>query len=219
MNKNRKVRSTILLFFVFLSVSLAFAQPDNGSKTIAPPGLNTPTPTTGDTPMDATPIRPKFNDNAPESRPSLIEPKQFSMVKDYGFAKPDYGYTPKWLQKDDEMRDEYKKDRYFGDFSVWTDKVVLMCRDHMYVDGDRVRVFLNGEIIEYDVFLMSEYKRINIELKPGINRIEVIALNQGTSGPNTAEFAVFDENGREVLKNVWNLATGVKASFVIQNRK
>lgn len=195
------------------------AQPDTGNRTVAPPGLSAPTTTTGDLPMDAAPIRPKVNESAPESRPSLTEPKQFSMIKDYGFAKPNYGFNPGIKQKDDDMREEFKKDRYFGDFSVWTDKVVLLCRDHMYVDGDRVRVFLNGEIIAHDVFLVSEYKRINIELKQGINRVEVIALNQGTSGPNTAEFMVIDENGKEILKNVWNLATGVKASFIIHNRK
>jgi hypothetical protein len=85
----------------------------------------------------------------------------------------------------------------------------------MYVDGDRVRVFLNDVIIEYDIFLVSEQKEIKLELKPGLNKIEVIALNQGTSGPNTAEFLVVDENGDQILKNIWNLATGVKASFML----
>ncbi|CEN36398.1 Secreted protein (fragment) [Capnocytophaga canimorsus] len=42
-----------------------------------------------------------------------------------------------------------------------------------------------------------------------------LALNQGESGPNTAEFSVLDENGNTISSAQWNLATGAKAHFVI----
>ena len=44
------------------------------------------------------------------------------------------------------------------------------------------------------------------------NKIDFVALNQGASGPNTAEVMVFDDNGKLVGSNRWNLATGVKAT-------
>jgi hypothetical protein len=42
-----------------------------------------------------------------------------------------------------------------------------------------------------------------------------VALNQGTSGPNTAAFSVFDDSGRLITSNEWNLTTGIKASIVV----
>lgn len=206
---------TTLLFFC-LSTTV-WAQPDRSFLPL-PPGELSP-PTTLPNPekeMDAEPLTPKKDFDFDSKRPSLIKPKNnFNMAKDYGFAKPTYEYKPAWLEKDNEIQNEYYKDKYFGDFRAKTSKVFLYCRDHMYVDGDRVRVFLNGDIVEYDIFLVAEPKEIKLELKPGLNKIEVIALNQGTSGPNTAEFSVVDENGDQILKNIWNLATGVKASFVL----
>lgn len=206
---------TILL--CICSAMTLWAQPDRSFLPL-PPGDLTP-PTALPNPnqaLDAAPLTPKKEFDFNTQRPSLIQPKNnFNMTKDYGFAKPTYEYKPAWLEKDNEIQNEYYKDKYFGDFRAKTSTVYLYCRDHMYVDGDRVRVFLNDVIIEYDIFLVSEHKEIKLELKPGLNKIEVIALNQGTSGPNTAEFLVVDENGDQILKNIWNLATGVKASFML----
>lgn len=209
------MRFCLTLFaFIFTSMTL-WAQPDRSFLPL-PPGELSP-PTTLPNPekeLDAKPLDQKKEFDF--KRPSLIQPKNnFNMSKDYGFAKPTYEYKPAWLEKDNEVKNEYYKDKYFGDFRVKTSTVYLSCRDHMYVDGDRVRVFLNGDVIEHDIFLVAQAREIKLELKPGINKIEVIALNQGTSGPNTAEFSVYDENGEQVIKNIWNLATGVMASFVL----
>jgi len=40
-------------------------------------------------------------------------------------------------------------------------------------------------------------------------------LNQGESGPNTAEFQILDEHGNVISSNQWNLATGVKATIIL----
>ena len=42
-----------------------------------------------------------------------------------------------------------------------------------------------------------------------------LALNQGESGPNTAEFQVYDDKGNLVSSKQWNLLTGVKATIVV----
>ena len=49
----------------------------------------------------------------------------------------------------------------------------------------------------------------------GFNKIDFEALNQGTAGPNTAEFRVYDDQGLLVSANQWNLATGFKATIII----
>ena len=42
-----------------------------------------------------------------------------------------------------------------------------------------------------------------------------MALNQGESGPNTAEVRVYDDQGNLMMANRWNLATGTKATFIV----
>ena len=49
----------------------------------------------------------------------------------------------------------------------------------------------------------------------GFNVIDFVALNQGSSGPNTAEVRVYDDIGNLVGNNRWNLATGVKATYIV----
>ena len=48
-----------------------------------------------------------------------------------------------------------------------------------------------------------------------LNKIEIEALNQGESGPNTAKFVIFDQKKGMITTNKWNLTTGVKAKLVI----
>jgi hypothetical protein len=63
--------------------------------------------------------------------------------------------------------------------------------------------------------LDDHFQEIEITLKSGFNKIEFEAINQGTSGPNTAEFQVYDDKGVQVSSNQWNLATGFKASIIV----
>jgi hypothetical protein len=203
----------LLLIFNFIHL---LAQPTDKSNSLpSPDGFGTTIKPKGE--EKAKPKPKTFEENKfEENAPSLITPNnRLSMTKDYGFKKPVYEYKPAWLNQDDGMRDEYKVDKHFGDFKVHSENVTLVCRDHMYVDGDRVRVLLNGEVVEHDIFLLAQNREIKINLKEGRNVVEVIALNQGTSGPNTAAFQVFDDKGYSVLENIWNLGTGVKASFVV----
>ena len=54
-----------------------------------------------------------------------------------------------------------------------------------------------------------------IKIQKYFNKIDFVALNQGESGPNTAEVRVFDDKGKLVGANRWNLATGVKSTYII----
>jgi len=87
-----------------------------------------------------------------------------------------------------------------------------MYRDHEYVDGDRVRIFVNGEIIKTSVLLTGGFKGFTFPLQSGFNKVEFQALNQGSSGPNTAELLIYDEEGNTLSSNQWNLNTGRKAT-------
>ncbi len=140
----------------------------------------------------------------------------FDMTGNDGFYTPEKKkITPKWFEEDDDIKDEYKSDQYFGDFKNNGEVVKLIYRDHKTVDGDIVRILLNDKVIISKVFLFAQFKGIEIDLVKGFNKIDILALNQGDAGPNTAEFHLYDEKGMMITNNEWNLTTGHKATMII----
>ena len=111
--------------------------------------------------------------------------------------------------------DGFKSDKFFGDYRSNGKIVRIVCRDFGEVDGDRVRVYNNDKIVEYEIFLNGSFQEVKVDLLPGFNKIEFQALNMGTSGPNTAEFQMYDDKGKLLVSNQWNLTTGVKASLIV----
>lgn len=110
-------------------------------------------------------------------------------------------------------------DVFFGKYIVSTASIKIRTRDFMDPDGDRVRFFLNRDIMYFNELLESSFKTYVLNLREGDNAIDIMALNQGLSGPNTAFFAIYDENDNLITSNEWNLKTGVSAKFVIEYRK
>ncbi|HET7360628.1 MAG TPA: hypothetical protein VFI78_01715 [Salinimicrobium sp.] len=146
------------------------------------------------------------------------EEKTFSMTEDDGLMEFDptlKDFTPKALTKDKPIKDEYRNNVQLGSFKTGGTYVEVYFRDHEYVDGDRVRVYVNGEMVANNVSLGSGFYPILVTLKKGFNTIEFEALNMGTSGPNTAALVVYDDKGNEITKNEWNLTTGMKASLIV----
>lgn len=109
----------------------------------------------------------------------------------------------------------FKVDQYLGDFKSNAKSVRVVFRDHQHPDGDRVQVRLNDEIFYPNILLQESYKKLDVDLKMGFNKIDFVALNQGESGPNTAEVRVYDDQGNLMMANRWNLATGTKATFIV----
>lgn len=123
--------------------------------------------------------------------------------------------APKYFTKDKQVKDKYFRNQFFGEYSSDAKYVVLRCRDHEFVDGDRVRVYINDNMLIPNIRLGSGYQDFELFLDPGMNIVEIEALNQGTSGPNTAEFVIIDDDGALLFSNEWNLATGIRAKFII----
>jgi hypothetical protein len=110
---------------------------------------------------------------------------------------------------------QFKVDQYLGDFRNNGKFVQIALRDHESPDGDLIKIMVNDQEVVSQVLLLERFKTISIDLVPGFNKIDFVALNQGESGPNTAEVRVFDDEGKLVGANRWNLATGVKATYII----
>jgi len=112
-----------------------------------------------------------------------------------------------------------KIDQDLGSFRTDSKSVNIICRDYQYPDGDRITILVNEIPVVYNIILQKNYQKFNIPLEVGINKIAFKALNQGTSGPNTAAFKVYNDDGMLLSSNEWNLATGAQATIVIAKDK
>ncbi|HLU51573.1 MAG TPA: hypothetical protein VKZ42_05360 [Flavobacteriaceae bacterium] len=140
--------------------------------------------------------------------------KELDMTTDNGLLTKKWEYKPSWLTKDKEILESYKNDQNLGRFSTKSKKLEILCRDNQYVDGDKVRIIVNDEVMVHTVHLREDFQVFEIDLKPGNNIIQFQALNQGSSGPNTAHFKVYNENGL-ITESEWNLLTGAKGNLII----
>ena len=122
---------------------------------------------------------------------------------------------PKVGEREKKGSNKHFGDQYLGDFKTNAKFIGIVARDHEYVDGDRVKIYVNGEVVEYNMMLSGAFKGINVDLVEGFNRLDFEALNQGSSGPNTAQVVVTDEAGKVLHNNRWNLSTGSKASLIV----
>ena len=183
---------------------------------------------------------PKFIAAPKEKLPSLITPKKNKSLLSEDFFDPEinfenseksilmYGENEEFLDpgkryenklnrksEKDKNPNQFKTDQYLGDFRNNGKFVQIALRDHESPDGDLIKIMLNDREVVSRVLLQERFKTIALDLIVGFNKIDFVALNQGASGPNTAEVRVFDDKGKLVGSNRWNLATGVKATYII----
>jgi hypothetical protein len=127
-------------------------------------------------------------------------------------------YLSRLNRKDAESNkniNKFKVDQFLGEIRNDGEYVNIILRDHEYPDGDLIKVEVNESVVMPAILLTEKAKGFKLDLKSGFNVVDFIALNQGSSGPNTAEIIVYDDQGKLVGTNRWNLATGVKATYII----
>jgi len=220
----------ILSFFVFID---AYAQLDSQNNSAVIPAEEKK-----DANNPALDIKPLNSDglsdikkddkvnglSVPSNNNLVIEKEDFSMFGEK-FANPAELFD-KQLKNNLRMKNDLETKQYgsttnqfLGDFTTKALYIKVVYRDHEYFDGDRIQILVNDTIIVYDVTLTNEFSGIKIDLIEGFNRIDFLALNQGDSGPNTAEFQVYDDQGSLISGNRWNLSTGVKATIIVVQEK
>ena len=128
--------------------------------------------------------------------------------------------TPSWIirQTFNEggiNKSKFSKDFYLGDLETESDYIIIKCRDHDYVDGDRIRLMINGAVIHPNISLSSAFYVGDVDLDDGYNNIDFIALNEGESSPNTAQLIIIDEFGKQLSNKKWLISTGYKAKLVV----
>lgn len=199
----------------------AFAQlelPNNNSVRFDSPNSNIDSPTGFEFPAVKAPNLSNIkNPNTPNNS-NLGKENEKPIDMQNGDGLIDYTGTnkaPKYFTKDKEAKAEYGKDMYLGDLKTTAKQATIMYRDHEFVDGDMIRVWVNGEVEIPRVRLEGSFKGFNLKLQDGFNKIDFEALNQGTSGPNTAQVNIYDEIGNLLASYEWNLLTGNKATTII----
>ena len=198
----------IIIFTFFLLSTVSYSQIENQNRKIdiAPPKTKTVLP-------NVTLLNPNAFTIKKEERKDL--PKgMMNNNKEY-FLNPGDAYVKKLNKEKEKNPNNYLGDAYLGDIATVSDAANIVCRDFEYVDGDRVRIMVNDEVVVQNLTLDSSFRGINLKLGEGFNKIDFIALNQGDSGPNTAELRIYDDNKKLISSNQWNLATGAKATLII----
>ena len=197
-----------LVILLVLFFSNSFSQVENSTRKIdiKPPKTSVNIP-------------PIINKNPNSFTFKKIEKKKdekgFMIADNEYFLNPGETYLKRLNKEKEKNPNNYTGDAYLGDVKTISETANIVCRDFEYVDGDRVSIMVNDEIVVQNLTLNSSFRGINLKLKEGFNKIDFIALNQGDSGPNTAELRIYDDNDVLISSNQWNLATGAKATLII----
>ena len=212
-----------LLYILFLLINceaILFAQFENSNNSVqfevveddikTPNGMELPAIKLPSIIKSKNPLR--MNDY---SGLGLEESELLDITHEDSFLDLKTNEAPKYFTKDKKIAEEFGRDQYLGELRTGSLNVTIMYRDHEYVDGDRVRIYVNGDIVKSSVYLSAGFNGFTFLLQPGFNKVEFQALNQGSSGPNTAELRIFNDEGDVISANQWNLTTGRKAMVTI----
>jgi hypothetical protein len=96
---------------------------------------------------------------------------------------------------------------------VSVDLITAKVWDRGKVDGDKISLYLNGELILEDFTLTKEKKEISLHLVSGHNYLVMHAVNLGTVPPNTASLEI-DDNTKK--KRSFSLVSDTKKSGAIE---
>ena len=227
------MRASLTLLFLLTASFLMFAQPEtkkSGEFKLENYKAPTPEKSKPEVEAPAPPETPRVSLGLKTAEQKREEEylKKFIVKKEEKVepimvekSKSKYDYNEEMKKKLNGQKQEPKvgnsKNQYLGEIRTNSFFVKIACRDHQDPDGDLVSIVLNDTILVESMSLESGFKVVFTKLKKGKNKLEFIALNQGTSGPNTAAFNIYDEFDAVLSSNEWNLNTGVRAIVYIIN--
>lgn len=102
---------------------------------------------------------------------------------------------------------------------IWKqDYLKLMVWDPGSVDGDIVKITLNGKDLLNSYSTVKKQKEIELNLIKDVNIITVSALNEGTEAPNTAKIKLSNGKG-ETIDLLSSLQVGEEVELVFYKEK
>ncbi|WP_408035107.1 hypothetical protein [Tenacibaculum aestuarii] len=106
-------------------------------------------------------------------------------------------------------------DKDMGTFRTKSKNINIDAVDFGQIDGDIVTILNNGEPIIKNYYLKHSAKKFSIPLKVGFNKIEILAVDEGSLRPNTGAFTVYDDFNEVVVSDLWQLAKGAKVIAMV----
>ena len=216
----------ILFLFLVCSVLSVQSQIDSKKKSVSIPAIESEKETPDVKPL--TPSKPinentNFGMNRPKVAPTLDLPKkEFSMFPQEEFGNPGELYTKNLDKLEKEFLPEghglysgLQEDAYWGDYRTKSDYINISYRDHGRIDGDLLRVLVDGDVIQSNISLIGSFQGFRLNLKEGLNKIEFYAINEGDYIPNTAQYRITDEWNKVISGKIWALSKGVKVTIII----
>lgn len=217
-----------ILVLILLLPIIGFSQEGKPIKSIAIPRNDSPKP---DDKPEASTSAPQYSISKPfEPKMFKVPNKVYEMPKlekqsSVNQPKSDLNVGKQFAQKMNNAiasKQEggpdpkiFRRHQDFGHFKTESATLVISYRDFGEIDGDNVRIWIDGKVVTDLIQLEGESKKIYIGLVMGINYVEIEALNEGYYFPNTGEFAFFEEDGKLITSDQWNISTGFKAKFSI----
>lgn len=204
------------ILLLTISTTGVYAQVDNPMGGLAIPKSNTAIPA----------VAPKAKADVPtkkdEPRKSFtsydLERTDEHVAKNESFADRGEEFRSKInasVSPRGESNAAYRGNQHFGELRTKSSRLDILAADFGLEDGDRIRVLVNDKVVIQEFTLTNFNRGLQITLQPGFNKIDFEAMNQGTSGPNTAQFAIYDDTDKLLMSNQWNLATGFRASVMV----
>lgn len=200
---------------VFLSCA-GFAQAqDLGFGKSIPAGA----PPSSSLPSGKTPTESSLDWKPSEKKPDrlLVEEKKDLFTKEK-YVNTAEAYTNSMNAKPVEgsMKVNTKaRDQYLGDLRLKAKKITFAYRDGQIIDGDRIRILFNDNVVQNNVLLGPDYRHIALDLNVGFNTLEILALSEGESAPSTGQVIVLNENGETIWSGHLDLLQGFKAKLII----
>lgn len=203
--KATAVGSLFALMLFILPVNHAYSQEAlrKTAQIISPPGFRSVAIEKKPTPVRSA---PKKIDSAVKTTSENDTDKPDILPLTNSTAKP---HAPPQISSN-SVNDVLK----LSDVVVDTCTPKISIHDYCVVDGDRVRVTINGEVFLNDLEIKEKSQEFQLHLKPGKNSVVVTALNEGSQVTNTAALRIDDvKQGNGEQK--WRLSQQENDSFNI----
>ncbi len=94
-------------------------------------------------------------------------------------------------------------------------QITIKVFDHGSEDDDHIAVKLNKKFVTKDMAILNQPTAKQITLKKGVNYINIKALNEGNSSPNTATLVIDPCNNGRAESFIWEMDEGQERNISI----
>jgi len=211
----------IILLVVLLPL-IGFSQEGKPLKSIAIPSADLPKP---DIKPETTANAPQYSISKPfEPKLFKVPPRVYEAPKEesknkFGDKKSDLNPSLAYEKKLNNQKTEKlppnntSADLNFGALITKSEYVILLYRDYDAPDFDKIAIYVDDMKIKNEVVLEVGFSSVKSRLIEGSNILSFIALNEGFSTPNTAQFQIQEIDGKIIYDNYWGLLRGNKATI------